>query len=41
MKATIDEWVDAIRDEVIAWRRHLHKHPELSFQEKTNSAVCT
>ena len=34
MKARIDEWVDAIRDEVIAWRRHLHKHPELSFQEK-------
>jgi amidohydrolase len=34
VRARINEWVDAIEDEVIAWRRHLHKHPELSFQEK-------
>jgi len=23
----------AIHDDLIAWRRHLHQHPELSFQE--------
>jgi len=29
--------VDTIRDTVIAWRRHLHQHPELSFQETRTS----
>jgi len=29
--------VDTIRDTVIAWRRHLHQHPELSFQEARTS----
>jgi amidohydrolase len=24
---------DALRDQVVQWRRHLHRHPELSFQE--------
>ena len=24
----------ALRDQVIAWRRHLHRHPELSFNEE-------
>ena len=25
-------------DQLRSWRRHLHKHPELSFQEKETSA---
>ncbi|QSO45560.1 amidohydrolase [Alicyclobacillus mengziensis] len=25
--------VESVKEEVIAWRRHLHAHPELSFQE--------
>lgn len=25
--------IETVKDEVIAWRRYLHKHPELSFQE--------
>ncbi|MBX5436084.1 MAG: amidohydrolase [Alicyclobacillaceae bacterium] len=29
----LDERVAAVRDDVIGWRRHLHQHPELSFQE--------
>src|SRR5919202_2090127 len=28
---------DAVRDTVVGWRRHLHRHPELSFQEKNTS----
>jgi amidohydrolase len=27
------ELSDAFKDQVIAWRRHLHRNPELSFQE--------
>ncbi|HET7457700.1 MAG TPA: amidohydrolase, partial [Gemmatimonadaceae bacterium] len=26
--------VDSVREEVIGWRRHLHRHPELSFHEE-------
>lgn len=29
----LDEWVQSVEQEVIHWRRHLHEHPELSFQE--------
>ncbi|MDI3297926.1 MAG: amidohydrolase [Bacillota bacterium] len=25
---------ERMRDELVAWRRHLHRHPELSFQEE-------
>lgn len=25
---------DTVREQVIAWRRHLHRHPELSFREE-------
>ena len=30
---TVDSVADALRDQVIQWRRHLHQHPELSFEE--------
>ncbi|MGE7594676.1 amidohydrolase [Peribacillus frigoritolerans] len=30
----IDDLIEAVKDEVIAWRRYLHKYPELSFQEE-------
>lgn len=29
--------IDAVKEEVIAWRRHLHQHPELSFEEEKTS----
>ena len=29
----INEWFDAHRAEVIAWRRHIHRHPETANQE--------
>ena len=34
----IQQHVHEIRDEIIAIRRHLHKHPELSFEEVNTSA---
>ncbi|MGE7766152.1 M20 family metallopeptidase [Peribacillus sp. NPDC096540] len=30
----IHDLIEAIKDEVIGWRRYLHKYPELSFQEE-------
>jgi amidohydrolase len=30
---TLESVADALRDQVVAWRRHLHRHPELSFHE--------
>lgn len=33
MQDTIDRLCNDVRDDVIACRRHLHAHPELSFQE--------
>lgn len=30
----IKRLVDEVKADVIAWRRHLHAHPELSFQEE-------
>ncbi len=35
--STLATVADALRDQVIAWRRHLHRHPELSFQETETS----
>ena len=29
--------VEALENEMIAWRRHLHANPELSFQETETS----
>lgn len=31
---TIDAQVASIQSEMIAWRRHLHEHPEVSFHEE-------
>ncbi len=31
--ATLQRDAQALRDRVIAWRRHLHQHPEVSFEE--------
>lgn len=33
MTQTKDDTHAALMQEVVAWRRHLHEHPELSFQE--------
>ncbi|MBF8378692.1 amidohydrolase [Alicyclobacillus mali] len=30
--------VEAMRQQLVAWRRHLHEHPELSFQERETAA---
>lgn len=35
----LDEWVDAHADELIAFRRHLHAHPELSFEESATTEL--
>ena len=29
---------EALRDEILRWRRHLHRYPELSFHERETSA---
>lgn len=30
----LNELAAQVKDEVVCWRRHLHQHPELSFQEE-------
>ena len=35
--ATIGSLVGGVREEVVGWRRHLHRNPELSFHEKETS----
>ena len=30
--------VGSVIEDVLGWRRHLHRHPELSFQERETSA---
>src|SRR5687768_8739829 len=37
MNPLIQQKTEAIKDEVISIRRHLHAHPELSFQETETS----
>ncbi|MFC2080186.1 M20 family metallopeptidase [Bacteroidota bacterium] len=37
IKESIQKYKDTFRDEVIAIRRHLHMHPELSFNEENTS----
>jgi len=33
----IDEWVESVEEDVVNWRRYLHRHPELSFHEEKTS----
>jgi amidohydrolase len=37
MNQLLQQKAEQIKDEVIAMRRHLHQHPELSFQEVETS----
>src|SRR5690625_1534966 len=37
MKRKLQEDVTNIKDQVIKWRRYLHRHPELSFEETETS----
>lgn len=37
-----DAWLAAHHDELVAWRRHIHAHPELGRQEfATTEFVAT
>lgn len=38
MQAGVLSAVDALQDEMVRWRRHIHRHPELSFQERATAA---
>lgn len=33
----INSLIDSVNEDVIGWRRHLHMHPELSFQEENTA----
>jgi amidohydrolase len=33
MRDSLDRMAAVVTDDVVAWRRHLHAHPELSFEE--------
>jgi amidohydrolase len=37
MTRNIETLIDGVRQQVIDWRRHLHAHPELSFEEYETS----
>jgi len=37
-QADLDALIDAVEPKVIAWRRHIHQNPELSFQEVKTAA---
>ena len=34
---TAESWLAAHYDDLVAWRRHLHRHPELGRQEFTTT----
>ena len=39
--ATFDDLVADISEQVVAWRRHLHRNPEVSFhEEETSRFIC-
>lgn len=33
----LDELVEQVADDIVRWRRHLHQHPELSFEEENTA----
>ena len=35
--ATLDDRIREVKDDVVGWRRHLHRNPELSFHEEETS----
>jgi len=39
MLKTINQRIKEITPQIISWRRHLHRHPELSGQEKETAAM--
>ncbi|QQT24715.1 M20 family metallopeptidase [Sphingobacterium spiritivorum] len=41
MKDQINNHVSALADDIITWRRHLHQHPELSFEEYETTLYIT
>lgn len=36
-----EEWPEGLAEQLVAWRRHLHRHPELSFQEENTARFVT
>ncbi|MGJ1268257.1 M20 metallopeptidase family protein [Sphingobacterium spiritivorum] len=41
MKDQINIHLAALTDDIVTWRRHLHQHPELSFQEYETTRYIT
>tara|TARA_R110002126_G_scaffold130272_3_gene273526 strand:- start:9515 stop:10705 length:1191 start_codon:yes stop_codon:yes gene_type:complete len=41
MDRNIDGIIDGVADQVVAWRRHMHANPELSFEEYETSKFIT